>query len=99
MALVRHLGVLAWLPALLVARVGCAQSTGLDPEHDLPAWMREWSSLRAAADLPRQLPGAGTATSSLLFGPPRIGSFWTAGNPAGLVEGVRDSRSDFWASW
>lgn len=76
-----------------------AQSAGLDPNRDLPVWMRAWSPLSVGADLPRRLPGAGMATSALFFGAPRVGAFWTAGNPAGLVADVRDSRSDFGAAY
>ncbi len=61
--------------------------------------MRSWSPLESRADLPRRLSGAGAATSSLLFGPPRIGAFWTAGNPAGIADEIRDERADFSASW
>jgi hypothetical protein len=85
--------------AVLFPVVAAAQSAGLDPDHDLPVWMRAWSALSAGADLPRRLPGAGTATSALFFGAPRVGTFWTAGNPAGLVADVRDSRSDFGAAY
>jgi hypothetical protein len=91
---VRCLGVSVLLPM-----VAAAQSAGLDPNRDLPVWMRAWSALSAGADLPRRLPGAGTATSALFFGAPRVGAFWTAGNPAGLVADVRDSRSDFGAAY
>jgi len=85
------------LGAMSTAAAGraLAQSSGLDPERDLPVWMRSWSPLVAAADLPRQLPGAGTSAMPSLFGPPRVGPFWTAGNPAGLVGDLSDSRSDF----
>jgi hypothetical protein len=82
-----------------VAGSACAQSLGLNPEHDLPVWMRAWSALGTSADLPRRLEGAGTATSGLVYGAPRIGTFWTAGNPAGLVAGTRDTRSDFFGAW
>ena len=75
-----------------------AQSLGLDPDHDLPSWMQNWSSLNSEG-LSRRLPSAGRATSAQLYGAPRIGTFWTAGNPAGLVEGIRDARSDFSAAW
>lgn len=85
------------LPALY--GIAGAQSAGLDPDHALPYWMRGWSALRGAADLPRRLPGAGAATSAFLFDSPRLGSFWTAGNPGGLVAGIRDTRSDFIFVW
>jgi hypothetical protein len=82
-----------------LSRAAGAQALGLDPVHDLPVWLRNWSALGNPADLPRSLSGAGVATSSFFYGPPRVGSFWTAGNPAGLVDGVRDSRSDFAGTW
>lgn len=83
----------------LVSSPAAAQSLGLNPGLDLPVWMRSWSALGTAADLPRRLEGAGTVTSGLVFGSPRIGTFWTAGNPAGLVAGVPDTRSDFFGTW
>jgi len=33
--------------------------------------------------------------ASLLLPPPRVGLFWTAGNPAGLRDEVADTRTDF----
>lgn len=33
----------------------------------------------------------------LLFGAPRIGTFWTAGNPGALAQQIRDSRADYLA--
>lgn len=98
MALTRA-ALIACLLAVSVSSGAVAQSFGLDGEHDFPVWMRGWSGLRLAADLPRRLPGAGVAISSLVFGAPRVGTFWTAGNPAGLVDGIRDTRSDFTAGW
>lgn len=95
----------AWrllLPLLSVfgmPRLGAAQSLGLNQDHDLPVWMRSWSALGSRAELPRRLPSAGTATSAFHFGAPRVGAFWTAGNPAGLVQGTRDARTDFAAAW
>ncbi|MEO8451305.1 MAG: DUF6850 family outer membrane beta-barrel protein, partial [Gemmatimonadota bacterium] len=91
-------GVLLTL-LVLAPSAARSQSLGLDPDRDLPVWMRSWSALGARADLPRRLPGAGTAVSSLFYGAPRVGTFWTAGNPAGLVDGVRDARTDFAGAW
>lgn len=89
----RLIGLAGWLAGS--PPVVTAQSLGLNRDHDLPIWMRSWSALGSRADLPRRLPGAGTATSAFLFGAPRLGSFWTAGNPAGLADGASDARSDF----
>ncbi len=78
-----------------IATGAAAQAFGVNPDRNAPVWMRRWSALGSRADLPRRLPSAGTATSGFVFGPPRVGSFWTAGNPAGLVEDARDARTDF----
>lgn len=89
----------AWrLGALLLVGGTCplaAQSLGLDPDRDLPAWLSARSPLAPRADLPRRLPSAGTALPLGVFGAPRIGLFWTAGNPAGLARELTDTRSDF----
>ena len=53
------------------------------PQH--PAWLTEWSPLRCIADLPRELPGGVASFPALLTLPaPRVGLFWTAGNPGAL---------------
>jgi hypothetical protein len=99
MALTSRAILVSFLLQSSLTGIAAAQSAGLDPEHELPPWMQGWSALRGAADLPRRLPGAGVATSSFLFDSPRLGSFWTAGNPGGLVDGARDTRSDFMFAW
>ncbi|MFQ5691242.1 MAG: DUF6850 family outer membrane beta-barrel protein [Gemmatimonadota bacterium] len=61
----------------------------------LPAWTRNWSPLARVGDLPRTLPG-GTVFPSLLTLPaPRVGIFWTAGNPAALPFELEDERVEF----
>jgi hypothetical protein len=88
------------LAALLIcpAVTADAQSAIADRDRELPEWLQSWSALRPAADFPRDLPRAGTATA-FRFGAPRIGSFWTAGNPAALVRELTDGRTDFTAGW
>lgn len=54
-----------------------------------------WSPLEPRADLPRRLPRVGAVPASLLLPPPRVGLFWTAGNPAGLRAELTDTRTDF----
>jgi hypothetical protein len=49
-------------------------------------WLYAWSPLAPLADLPRTVPGSAMAMPRLLTMPaPRVGLFWTAGNPAALV--------------
>ena len=54
-----------------------------------------WSPLETRADLPRRLPHVGAVPASLLLPAPRVGLFWTAGNPAGLRAELADTRTDF----
>jgi hypothetical protein len=72
-----------------------AQTAGLGDENPLPAWLETWSPLGARADLPRYLPHTDAIPSSLLLPAPRVGLFWTAGNPAGLRDELADRRTDF----
>ena len=52
---------------------------------ELPRWLTAWSPLAAVADLHRSLPGTEVSLPSLLTLPaPRVGSFWSAGNPGAL---------------
>ncbi|MFQ5688897.1 MAG: DUF6850 family outer membrane beta-barrel protein [Gemmatimonadota bacterium] len=47
-------------------------------------------------DLPRSLPGGEAVFPSLLILPaPRIGLFWTAGNPGALAQELEDRRTEF----
>lgn len=59
-----------------------------------PAWMTGWSPLMPVADLERQLPHAPPFTDVLAGPAPRIGLFWTAGNPAGLVHNTSEPRAE-----
>jgi hypothetical protein len=71
-----------------------AQSLGLVAGRDYPEWLEAWSPLSPQGDLPRHLPSASPATPLLLLPEPRVGLFWSAGNPAGLAWDVTDSRGD-----
>lgn len=63
---------------------------------ELPRWLMRWNPVRLTADLPRELPGAATSLPSLLTLPaPRVGTFWTAANPAGLPTDVDDEYAQF----
>jgi hypothetical protein len=75
--------------------VAAAQSVGQGPE--LPDWLVRWSPLRSAGDLGRRLPSGRSVGVPLLFGAPRIGTFWTAGNPGAIAQQIRDSRADYLA--
>jgi hypothetical protein len=57
-----------------------------------PDWTMRWSPLSAIGDLPRELPRAASLPGLLLEPRRSIGAFWTAGNPAALVN---DLQSDF----
>jgi hypothetical protein len=72
---------------LAVAAPAVGQSAG-------PTWLDWWGPL-ARVDLPRRLPSPGSAAATLLWPDTRIGSFWTAGNPAALRSELTDTRSDF----
>jgi hypothetical protein len=81
------------LCAALGARPAVSQVAGGSAENQ-SSWLVTWSPLENRADLPRRLPfvrGAG----ELLLPPPRVGLFWTAGNPAGLQYELRDTLTDF----
>ena len=77
-----------------LSSVAWSQSTSLAPETERPRWLDAWSPL-SRVDLARRLPGPGSAAATLLLPPPRVGTFWTAGNPAGLRSELADTRSDF----
>jgi len=81
----------------------CAAALGARPAHSQvaggssqnpPSWLVMWSPLETRADLPRRLPFVGGA-GELLLPAPRVGLFWTAGNPAGLQHELRDTLTDF----
>lgn len=77
------------------ARLIEAQAAGIGTEAARPSWLETWSPLEPRADLPRRLPQTRAVPASLLLPPPRVGLFWTAGNPAGLRDDLVDTRSDF----
>lgn len=84
----------AWAAALLLAAAAPVAAQGLAgaPFGDVA---RGWAPLRPIAAAPRRLP-APLAGPSLLLGPvPRAGTFWTAGNPAGLAREVEESWTAF----
>jgi hypothetical protein len=59
------------------------------------AWLDAWSALHPIADI-EAAEVRGERIRSLLDAPlPRVGTLWTAGNPAALADEVRDTRSDF----
>ena len=69
--------------------LGASESPG---GADLPVWLTRWSPLSNIGDLPRELPGGAVALPSLLTVPaPRVGLFWTAGNPGALPFEISDS--------
>ena len=68
---------------------------GTPIQAELPAWLTNWSPLSRIADLPRRLP-AGARFPGLFSSPaPRVGEFWTAGNPGALGRELDDRRADF----
>lgn len=81
------------LPASAAAQATSLRGTPLPEE--LPGWLTNWSPLRRIADLPRRLP-VGSRFPDLLSSPaPRVGEFWTAGNPGALERELDDRRADF----
>ena len=96
----RSLVQLVCLVTVLMCPVGVFAQTLGSPASpggaEMPRWLTRWSPLRLTADLPRELPGAATALPSLLTLPaPRVGTFWTAANPAGLPTDVYDEYAQF----
>ena len=77
----------------LGARSAVSQVAGGSPGNQ-PSWLVSWSPLQPRADLPRRLPFVGGA-GGLLLPPPRVGLFWTAGNPAALEHELSDTLTDF----
>lgn len=84
----------AFVAASLTPRLIAAQAS-LGPADGLPIWLETWSPLQPRASLPRHLPHAGVVPASLLLPAPRVGLFWTAGNPGGLRDELVDTRTDF----
>ena len=63
-------------------------------EVGVPPWMIAWSPFTLSADLPRTL-GPGLVIPSVLDPAPRLGLFWTRGNPGGLPFEVPDEWARF----
>ncbi len=84
---------------MVTVRGAVAQSGGLSPHCDAPAWATAWSPLASRATLGRSLPGIPSCGVRLLWGPPRVGSFWSGGNPGAAAGDIEDQRSDFATSW
>jgi len=81
------------LPAATAGQATTDRGTPLPSVR--PAWMTNWSPLSRLADLPRELP-AGARFPDLLSAPaPRVGEFWSAGNPGALARELDDRRAEF----
>ena len=88
-------GACLWLALPAPAPGQATSSHGTPIQAVLPAWLTNWSPLSRIADLPRRLP-AGARFPGLFSSPaPRVGEFWTAGNPGGLGRELDDRRADF----
>ena len=87
-------GLLAAVATGRAAPLAAQDVTG-EPGDD-PAWTRTWSPLLWTAELPRTLPSAmQSLPDPLLWPAPRIGLFWSGGNPAGLPFELQDAFSAF----
>lgn len=87
--------LLAAAAVLLVAAPALAQERAPDGAAE-PAWSGGWRPLAPVAALPRPAVAVGErATPLLLSGDHRVGLFWTAGHPAGLVAEVEGSETTF----
>lgn len=92
---VRLLLLLTCIGGLFAAEPAVAQSDGGSP---FEGWARSWRSLSPLAELPQPALRAPDPPDILLAPPPRIGSFWTAGNPAALPDEVEDAWTGFAAT-
>jgi hypothetical protein len=82
----------------LVPTTTLAQATdtpGAPLRDPLPGWVTNWSPLQRVADLARQLPAGSRFPDLLTFPDPRVGIFWTVGNPGALPLEVADERVEF----
>lgn len=88
-------GVCAGLafPASAAGQATAPRATPL--REDLPGWMTNWNPLARIGDLPRRLPAGPRFPDLLSFAAPRVGEFWTAGNPGALARELDDRRADF----
>lgn len=81
--------------ALPAAAAAQGESYGPAGPGDGPAWTRHWSALVDFADLPREAPAPDLALPSMLELPdPKIGLFWTGGNPGGIPWEVTEWRAE-----
>ena len=87
-----------FLISVACSQVASAQTLG-EPAAPgaatMPRWLSQWSPLQLTGDLPRELPGTVSLPSLLTLPAPRVGSFWSAGNPAALPSDVPDSYAQF----
>jgi len=84
-----------WLLLIAFAAPLAAQDVASTP-GDGPEWTRSWSPLLWTAELPRILPSAAPSLPNPLLWPsPRVGLFWTAGNPGALPFELADTFSVF----
>lgn len=82
---------------LLPATPADAQSSGSAGSSPFDDWARHWRPLEPLGELPRSELIPWPAPDLFLLPAPRVGSFWTAGNPAGLREEVTESWTAFGA--
>lgn len=80
-------------PASAMGQATAPRATPL--QEELPRWMTNWNPLARIADLPRRLPAGARFPDLLSSPPPRVGEFWTAGNPGALGRELDDRRADF----
>ena len=87
---------IACLTIILPSAVG-GQRAGSDGLRtgSADAWIDTWSALYPIADVEAPEVRAQRIRSLLDAPVPRVGTLWTAGNPAALPDEVRDTRSDF----
>ncbi len=92
----------AWPALALVVLVGAGplagQSFSGPMSGDGPgSWMTAWSHFALTANLPRA-PARGVSPPNLFEPAPRIGLFWTRGNPGALPFEMEDGWSEFRAT-
>ncbi|MGI8496688.1 MAG: hypothetical protein ACR2OG_03765 [Gemmatimonadaceae bacterium] len=59
------------------------------------AWMSTWTPLSPIGDLPRRFPAAPPVPGLLVAPAPRMGLFWSAGNPGALAAEVDSAYAGF----
>jgi hypothetical protein len=87
---------IACLTILLPSAVG-GQRAGSDGLRtgSAGAWLDAWSALYPIADIEASEVRGARIRSLVEVPAPRVGTLWTAGNPAALPDEIRDARSDF----